>query len=305
MSLKKTDLKFGTNKKEYTKLDHYENNYKYWRNYRMDVNEGFIMVPKNIMYYLGSIRSKAVNLYLYYCYRANTETGKSWAAIDTMARELETSTKSITNWNNELESLGLIKRVAGNKSSKTTYLLPISDYYYFEKNLSLKDFLKISNLEIDGELISIFHLYQWRKNHENKKYEIPYHVIALNFKRTYTLDETKANAEPFEVNKTVLFEIEEDKILNKTSSDINQKSPLYKFDSQIFKDLDEQTYKKYENITNFREIPKVGIAVTAGINLQAGDPKENIDYFKELIQGVQNKEHNNLPIAELLENNSK
>lgn len=299
MSSTEIDLKFGEQKREYTKSDHYKNNYKHWRDYREDINEGFIMVPKNIIEYLGSIRSKAINLYLYYCYRAQTKTGESWAAVDTMARELSTSTKSITNWNNELENLGLIRREAGNKSSKTTYLLPISDYYYFERVLSAGDYLEMSNQKIDGKLVSIFHLYQWRKNRDNDKYEVPYHVFALNFERTHIVDETNLEAEPFKINKTVLFEGDLDQILNKESNIINKNTPLYRFDSQQLMMLQD---KIFENITDFKKIPKVGIAITAGVNLQKGNARVNMKYLKKLIKGVQNNEYNDLPKAELIKN---
>ena len=71
---------------EYTVAKHYENNYKHWRNYRKILNKPFFMVPTEIIGYTSVITTRAISLYLYYCYRANNETGKSWPSIELISQ---------------------------------------------------------------------------------------------------------------------------------------------------------------------------------------------------------------------------
>ncbi|MDK1727318.1 helix-turn-helix domain-containing protein, partial [Dellaglioa algida] len=169
----KLDLKLGQDfKEEYTNIKHNEDNYKFWREHRKNWNQTFFMVPSEILSYVSAIKSKAMSLYLYYSFRARNDTGKSWASVERAAEDLSISTKSVNNWNKELQMLGLIARVSENKSSKTTYLLPISDFYYFEKSVSPETYIEYSNNEIDGDLIGVFHLFQWRKK-EGKEYTKP------------------------------------------------------------------------------------------------------------------------------------
>ena len=63
----KIDLKLGKSKEEeHTQVKHYENNYRLWREHRKNLKQPFFMVPSEILDYLSSINSRAINLYLYY-----------------------------------------------------------------------------------------------------------------------------------------------------------------------------------------------------------------------------------------------
>ena len=279
----KIDLKLGKPKeKEYTQTKHYESNYKFWREHRKSLNQPFFMVPSEILWYLSSINSRAINLYLYYCYRAGNETGKSWPAVETAAADLNISTKSVNNWNNELEKLGLIARINEGKSSKTTYLLPISDYCYFEKALTPEKFIEFSKEEIDGKLVCIFHLFQWRRE-ESEEYTKPYNITCLVFQRSYTPEETN-NKKKFTITKAVLFEEEEyqNMKINRASEDFSNNHPVYLFD----------TKKRVYAV----EIPTKGIAVTSRINLKKDD--EAMDLIRQLVQGLENDTLDDLAKAE-------
>lgn len=138
---------------------------------------------------------------------SNTGSGKSWPSIELISEELDISSKSVHNWNKELENLGLIARISEGKSSKTTYLLPVSDYYYFENDTNVEKFVEKSDQKIVGKLIGIFHLFQWRKG-TAEDYTEPYNVTCLVFKRTYSPDETNSNVKQFEIVKAVFFEEE-------------------------------------------------------------------------------------------------
>lgn len=284
----KVDLNLSKSKvEEYSKAEHYENNYKFWRQYRKNINQPFFMVPSEILEYVSSIRSRAISLYLYYSYRAGNSTGKSWPSVERAAKDLGISSKSVNNWNSELEGLGLIARINEGKSSKTTYLLPISDYYYFEKNATPEKFIKLSNAELDGELISVFHLFQWRKE-ESDEYTKPYNITCLIYQRSYEPNETSNNRKSFVVTKAVLFEEEEykDMRINKTAEEFSSDHNAYSFETE------KRTYGK--------NIPTLGIAVTSKINLkESKKTNEVLDLIQQLVQGFNKGTLENLPEVEV------
>lgn len=271
---------------EYTEVKHNENNYKYWREHRKDGKQPFLMVPSEILNYLKSIHTRAISLYLYYCSRAGNNTGKSWAAVETAAKELDISTKSVNNWNRELEELGLIARINEGKSSKTTYLLPISNYTYFEKNTDPATFIEKSHPKIDGELISVFHLFQWRKE-DTEEFTKPYNVTALVFQRSYEIDDYEKRK--FAITKAVFFEEEkyEKMSIDKKNEDF-LKEEAYQFDTE------KRPYAL--------EIETFGIAVSSKINLKE-TKKENevVDLINQLVEGLENENIKDLPKAEVLE----
>lgn len=205
MKIKNEDLKKIENP-ELTLDESLQSNYRNWMNYRKTAKKNFMMIPKEFIEskYIQAINSNAVSLYLYYIYRAKNETGISWPSISRIAEDLNVSEKSINNWNATLENIGLIHRESG-FLSKTTYLLPISNYLTLEKRTTFKNFVETSKKAIDGELVAAFHLFQWRKGQNTEKYDSPYNVICLVFRRTYN-NPLKIGKEKFRVDKIVFFE---------------------------------------------------------------------------------------------------
>ena len=287
----KIDLKLDQlEEKDYTSADHYGKNYKHWREYRKNLNQPFLMVPSEILSYVSSIKSKAISLYLYYCFRANNSTGKSWPSIETTAKDLSISLKSVSNWNNELETLGLIARINDNQSSKTTYLLPISDYYYLEKNLTPEKFYIAADRKIDGELIGVINLFQWRKS-ESRTFTEPYNVTCLFFQRKYEPDETNMNKKKFKIIKAVLFEEEKykDIRIDKTSDDFSVECPMYVFD------VAKHSY--------FKNVPTFGVAVATTINLkETKNQNDVLDLIQQLARGLEDESLKNKPEAKIIEN---
>lgn len=285
----KIDLKLGKSKKEkYTKTKHYENNYKYWREHRKSLKQPFFMVPSEILHYLSSINSKAVNLYLYYCYRAGNDTGKSWASVERSADDLGISTKSVNNWNKELEALGLILRLNEGKSSKTTYLLPISDYCYLEEELTPETFIDFSNKKIDGELKAVLHLFQWRKE-ELTDFTKPYNVTCLIFQRSYETEGLGEDKKNFVITKAVFFEEDEYKEMS-----INKNNEDFSNDQQGFIfEIEKRSYAE--------AVETKGIALTSKIDLK-GMKKSNevIDLIQQLVKGLEDGTLGNLPEAEVV-----
>lgn len=88
----------------------------------------FAKVDNNLNAFLPYLKDGAIKLYLYYALAANNETGESWHSIDTISKNLGTTERSISNWNNQLEDLGLIYRTSTGKKSKATFVLPLTGF---------------------------------------------------------------------------------------------------------------------------------------------------------------------------------
>lgn len=102
--------------------------YNTWLNYTKNEKTGYFLVSNGIKDYLPLIKSPAINLYIYYCYHANNKKGDSFVSIDTMAKDLNVSSKTINNWNTILSDLGLIRRLNRSYTSSKTQLLPTSNF---------------------------------------------------------------------------------------------------------------------------------------------------------------------------------
>ena len=88
----------------------------------------FAKVDSNFTAFLPYLKDGAVKLYLYYAIVANNETGESWYSIDTISQKLGATERSIGNWNNQLEDLGLIYRTSNGRKSKATFVLPLTGF---------------------------------------------------------------------------------------------------------------------------------------------------------------------------------
>lgn len=88
----------------------------------------FAKVDSNITAFLPYLKDGAVKLYLYYAAAANNDTGESWHSIDTISKKLGATERSVGNWNNQLEELGLIFRTSTGKKSKATFVLPLTGF---------------------------------------------------------------------------------------------------------------------------------------------------------------------------------
>ncbi|MFP9084311.1 hypothetical protein ACLI2J_14400, partial [Enterococcus faecalis] len=86
-------------------------------------------------------------------------------------------------WNKTLVDLGMIARIDDNHLSKSTILLPLSSYYKLALDSSLKDVTESTVHEIDGNLVAVYHLFEWRKNEADENYNVPYNTLCCVFKR--------------------------------------------------------------------------------------------------------------------------
>lgn len=88
----------------------------------------FARIDSNFKLFLPYLKDGAIRLYLYYALASNNKTGESWHSVETISESLRITDRSIVNWNNELEDLGLIYRSSRGRKSKSTYLLPLTGF---------------------------------------------------------------------------------------------------------------------------------------------------------------------------------
>lgn len=177
-----------------------------WREFNKESQKNFAIIPNDIVSYLSEFDNKALSLYLYYCLHARNNTGESWHSTNKCASELGVTVRSINNWNNVLEKMGLIFREPNNQSSTSTFLLPISNYISVFQNTKLDEYLKKYNEDnlqrkFEGDLKAVINVFQYRKNYDTKEFTEPYNVWLLIFEREHHTD-----SKTFVVNKYVVLE---------------------------------------------------------------------------------------------------
>ncbi len=122
LNLKKNNVRFKNTESELLSLFHASATSKSNKAFR------FAKIDSNLAAYLPYLKDGAIKLYLYYAVVANNGTGESWYSIDTISKKLAATERSIGNWNNQLEDLGLIFRTNTGKKSKATFVLPLTGF---------------------------------------------------------------------------------------------------------------------------------------------------------------------------------
>lgn len=250
-----------------------QQNYQEWRKFRKDSKETFFIIPTGLKGYLPYFYTKAMNLFLYYCFHANNETGESWHSIETIAENLAVSTRTVNKWNIVLENAGLIYRKSNNHLSKSTFLLPISNYYVIKPKITLKEFILISDSSIDGELKGILHLFQWRKNNETGEYTNPFNVYCCIFERNHTFEETV-----FKIRKYVFLDFNLSFQIEKNANELSD--DVYKIDitkSGVIEDLKDKLAQEILN-----ELVIQSLAINTKFNLLESSNSNNLD----LLEGI-------------------
>lgn len=264
-----------------TKTKEYGDSYGQWRKYNKDAQNTFHILPSGIKKYLPYFDGKAMNLYLFYCLHSRNETGESWYSTKRCAEELGVTVRSINNWNTILEDIGLIVRAANNHTSKSTFLLPLSNYVVKEDETAVADFVKnyqedTYKRSTDGELVSVINLFQWRKNSETKAYDEPYNVLCLAFERTHYYE--SADKE-FKVLKFVLIGE------NVMDQSINFKSN--EFVESVYMINDGEDIKRIfreGNVTLNSDVIYANMAVTSNINLKTPWKPEVLELLEEIYE---------------------
>ncbi|KRM03838.1 helix-turn-helix domain-containing protein [Lactobacillus kitasatonis] len=116
-----------------------------WTKYVKNNKTGYFMLSNALETYLPFIKSAAMNLYIFYAIHAKNEEGCSYYSNETIARKLNVSVKTISNWNKVLQDVGLIARTPNPNNSSTTYMLPLSDFEINVSSASDQDFKRLSS----------------------------------------------------------------------------------------------------------------------------------------------------------------
>lgn len=161
---------------------------EYEQLYSLFVNHGYKQAQiafarlSDISNYLPLLKSGPLSLYILYVLKANNDRGSSFWSIDALAKKLQTTTKSITNWNTKLIDLGLIHRLKGLGKSTTTVLLPTSPIIINEKTQESIKLLEKINYKLQGYVIfkkdNKYITYRFFES--NIKYKINNPIIILS-----------------------------------------------------------------------------------------------------------------------------
>ena len=181
--------------------------------------------------------------------------------------------KTIANWNNILVELGMSARIDDSHLSKSTVLLPLSNYYRIATNSSLKDIIQEKNSTVDGELIAFYHLFEWRKRDNEEIYDVPYNTLCCVFERKTPRDS---------IYKFVL--VEDEKLNNfKLNHSTNQIfEDVYRFQSEYLNDL--LTEHKLESI------PHENFVINTKFNLVSPKEPKLVDLLLAVTQNMSSKD---------------
>lgn len=278
----------GDDKKEIPK-----NNFEEWRKFSQIIKRNYIMIPVELRKYLPYIHTQAMNLYLLYFFMAKNVTGDSWPSIETISKELRVSTRSVNNWNEELDKISLITRVSESKNSKKTYLLPLSNFYYFENNKTIQDVLTESKQNFDGKLVYIIHVFQWRYDKATKYYTNKGNIVFLVFKRE------SINAEGENINS--VYKIVGIKSLVENIKDISVSSILGDKKNDVYK-IENSDIESLINLDSLglNSVPSVSLAISTKLNLLGNseeDVKDTLSFLEDIIDNFDSL--NNLETVEV------
>lgn len=163
----------------------------YYESWRKSTKEPFVMIYKDFKErHLKELDGGPLKLYLFFLFGAKNATGESNYSVSKIADFFGTSTRTIDGWMKPLLSRNLISRGKGGSKSRSsvTFLVPYGTSLIslrkpqkqnFDDNQALADHF-LSRIEknehIYGDLIGVFHLFQWglekRKVSKNKSTQL-------------------------------------------------------------------------------------------------------------------------------------
>lgn len=109
-----------------------------WREYNFKNKEGFYPIFADFKDYLNELSPGAITLFLYFGMYSNNQTGECKHTLETIAKNLNRSVRTISNWIKELEEFELIKRIQLDYNSPSrTYIIPYTKKYFRDDNNNL------------------------------------------------------------------------------------------------------------------------------------------------------------------------
>jgi hypothetical protein len=173
--------------------------YGIWKQIKKNT-DGYLLIANEIEDYLKDLKKPSLNLYMFYAIHADNDNGDSYYSLDKIAKILNVSVKTISNWNRELEEVGLIKRKQQYNNSAITFLLPLSDFIFLDKQSKIDDFV----LDISNEGYKYEDKYELRNSKEAYSVE-KYKKTYISITRTiYVLQKNTT------LNDNILWDYDED-----------------------------------------------------------------------------------------------
>ncbi|MGE7738803.1 helix-turn-helix domain-containing protein, partial [Bacillus paramycoides] len=128
---------FNLEKNEKEKIiNDLKKSYSLWREKNKEINKPFFLIHNDFEHlFLRDISGGALKLFIYLGFRSKYQTGESWESIDEISAFFGKDPRTISNWFEELENMGLITRKQkGFKMISTTFLRPygffVNEYVY-------------------------------------------------------------------------------------------------------------------------------------------------------------------------------
>lgn len=113
----------------YRKADFFEQSYSTWKDSSLKKGGYFpIFSGFKENFLLKNLSGNALKLYIYLGMHSGNETGQTWVSIENMAKYFDKSTRTISNWLQELEEADLIERMQMKKNGVAhTFLRPYTN----------------------------------------------------------------------------------------------------------------------------------------------------------------------------------
>ena len=183
--------------------------YGKWKETKKKTN-GYILIANELEEYLKNLKKPSLNLYIFYAIHSNNQTGESFYSLEQISKVLGVSIKTISNWNKELEEVGLIKRKQQYNKSARTFLQPTSDFIYCPKNERQKDKL-ISDLSDENYIYKdCYELQNSKETYFLEKYATTYKDIARNIYVLYKKEDIEEKEDYwYETSNSIGFNIKE------------------------------------------------------------------------------------------------
>lgn len=190
LKLKRNETRFRNVEKDLLTMFHSSGTGKSNRNFR------FAKVDSHFVDFLPYLKDGAIKLYLYYAVAANNDSGESWHSIDTISKNLCATERSIGNWNNQLESLGLIFRTSTGKRSKATFVLPLTGFAVKMSANQIEQALTEMNLYIANEHTRVFGKVQsvTKLYIKNEAADEISEILCVHLKRINSVDNVEINS---------------------------------------------------------------------------------------------------------------
>lgn len=233
------NMKFFSKEKEEKEEIFRENrlNYAKWREELQSLNKPFFMIPTDFKHlYLKDISGGAMKLFVFLGFHSKYATGESWYGLSEVAAFFGKDQRTVANWFQELEEIGLVFRgQQGFKMRANTFLQP----YGFRFDEMIKD----EDKGVNDVLVDL-------KASDNLGYK-PKFGLLLNYAfQEFTLVICYQEEQLYHCSCFYNFNYNEINTLRKSLKGININIDIYDIESSVNSSKDKRL-KVYNELMNY------------------------------------------------------